>query len=80
MTKAYSVLTVKAITDTDDERTITGIASTPTMDRDSDIVEAKGAIFAIVSIALVFGTAGLPHRNLYESFAHAGDLTPFFLR
>jgi hypothetical protein len=23
------------------------------------------------------GTAGLPHRNLYESFAHAGDLTPF---
>ena len=47
MTKAYSVLKVKTIADTDDERTITGIASTPKMDRDSDIVEAKGAVFAL---------------------------------
>lgn len=47
MTKAYSVLKVKAITETDDERTITGIASTPTQDRDSDIMDMKGAKFAL---------------------------------
>jgi len=47
MTKAYSVLKVKAITDTDDERTITGIASTPTQDRDSDIMDMSGAKFAL---------------------------------
>lgn len=47
MTKAYSVLKVKATTETDDERTITGIASTPTQDRDSDIMDMKGAKFAL---------------------------------
>lgn len=47
MTKAYSVLKVKAITETDDERTITGIASTPNMDRDSDVMDMMGATFAL---------------------------------
>lgn len=47
MTKAYSVLKVKAITETDDERTITGIASTPNMDRDSDVMDMMGAKFAL---------------------------------
>lgn len=47
MTKAYSVLKVKSITETDDERTITGIASTPTQDRDSDTMEMSGAKFAL---------------------------------
>lgn len=47
MTKAYSVLKVKAITETDDERTITGIASTPTQDRDNDIMDMAGAKFAL---------------------------------
>lgn len=43
MTKAYSTLTVKSVTDTDDERIITGIASTPSTDRDDDVLEPIGA-------------------------------------
>lgn len=47
MTKAYSTLKVKSITDNGDERIITGIASTPTPDRDDDIIDPKGATFAL---------------------------------
>lgn len=47
MTKAYSTLKVKSITDNGDERIITGIASTPTPDRDEDILDPKGAKFAL---------------------------------
>ena len=47
MTKAYSVMTVKSYTETEDERIIKGIASTPRPDRDNDIVESKGATFAL---------------------------------
>lgn len=45
MTKAYSTLTIKSVTDTDDERIITGIATTPSTDRDDDILEPAGAKF-----------------------------------
>lgn len=47
MTKAYSTLQIKSITDTDDERIITGIATTPSTDRDDDILEPLGAKFAL---------------------------------
>lgn len=47
MTKAYGIMTVKSFTESDDKRTITGLASTPKPDRDNDIVEAKGAKFAL---------------------------------
>ena len=47
MTKAYSTLTIKSVTDTDDERIITGIATTPSTDRDDDILEPTGAKFAL---------------------------------
>lgn len=47
MTKAYSVMTVKSFTETEDTRTITGIASTPKPDRDDDIVEPSGVKFAL---------------------------------
>lgn len=47
MTKAYSTLIVKSVTDTDDERIITGIASTPSTDRDDDVLEPMGAKFAL---------------------------------
>lgn len=47
MTKAYSTLTVKSITENDDERIITGIATTPNTDRDDDILEPLGAKFAL---------------------------------
>ncbi len=47
MTKAYSTLKIKSVTDNGDERIITGIASTPTPDRDCDIIDPKGAKFAL---------------------------------
>lgn len=47
MTKAYSTLQIKSVTDTDDERIITGIASTPSTDRDDDVLEPMGAKFAL---------------------------------
>ncbi len=47
MTKAYSTLTIKSVTDTDDERIITGIATTPSTDRDDDVLEPTGAKFAL---------------------------------
>lgn len=43
--RAHSLLVVKAINE--DERTIEGIASTPTVDRTGDIVEPKGAQFEL---------------------------------
>jgi HK97 family phage major capsid protein len=43
--RAYSILTVKEIND--DERTFTGIASTPNTDRMEDIVEPMGAQFTL---------------------------------
>ena len=47
MSKAYGVLNVKSYTETEDTRTISGIASTPRSDRDNDVIEAKGATFAL---------------------------------
>ncbi|WAJ74565.1 HK97 family phage prohead protease [Moraxella bovis] len=47
MTKAYSTLAIKSVTETDDERIITGIATTPSTDRDDDILEPTGAKFAL---------------------------------
>lgn len=47
MTKAYSVLKVKAITEDEETRTITGIASTPKQDRDNDMLDMVGAKFAL---------------------------------
>lgn len=47
MSKAYSTLKVKAVTDDGDTRTITGIASTPKQDRDNDILDMVGAKFAL---------------------------------
>lgn len=47
MTKAYSTLQIKSISENDDERLITGIASTPSTDRDDDVLEPMGAKFAL---------------------------------
>lgn len=44
MNRAYSILTVKAVTD--DTRTISGIATTPTADRSGDIVDPLGVKFS----------------------------------
>lgn len=45
LSRAYSLLTVKAVDE--DKRVITGIATTPTPDRMGDIVEPKGAEFKL---------------------------------
>lgn len=45
MQRAYSVLEIKALDD--DAREITGIASTPSVDRMGDVVEPKGAEFKL---------------------------------
>lgn len=45
MQRAWSTLEVKSIDE--DQRIITGIASTPTTDRMDDIVEPKGAVFKL---------------------------------
>lgn len=45
MKRAYSLLTIKAVNE--DQRIITGIATTPTADRTGDIVEPDGAEFSL---------------------------------
>lgn len=45
LSRAYSLLTIKSVDD--DERIITGIATTPEPDRYGDIVESKGAQFKL---------------------------------
>ncbi len=48
MSKAYSQWQVKSFSENDDdERIITGIATTPMTDRDDDIIEPTGAKFAL---------------------------------
>lgn len=47
MPKIYSTLKIKSITDNAEERIITGIASTPTPDRDDDILYPQGVKFAL---------------------------------
>lgn len=45
--RAYSLLTIKRVDEDDDKREIVGIATTPSADRVGDIVEPKGAEFAL---------------------------------
>ena len=45
MQRAYSQLTIKAVNE--DQRTIEGVATTPSPDRMGDIVEPTGAVFKL---------------------------------
>jgi HK97 family phage prohead protease len=45
--RAYSILTITKASDDGDERLITGLATTPTVDRGEDIVEPEGAVFKL---------------------------------
>ncbi len=47
MSKAYSVLKVKAINEDNGKRTITGVATTPRLDRDGDKMDMSGAEFTL---------------------------------
>ncbi|EFM5170660.1 hypothetical protein HJY40_004194 [Escherichia coli] len=57
--RACSLLTVKSFSE--DERVITGIASTPSPDRDGDILEPEGAEYSaaifLIPICISFDTA-----------------------
>ena len=58
MNRAYSLLTIKAVDD--EQRIITGIASTPTPDRMDDIVDPMGAKFKIPMPLLLYHDSKLP--------------------
>lgn len=45
--RAYSTMEIKAATDTGGKRLFSGIATTPNADRSGDVVEPKGAEFAL---------------------------------
>ena len=47
MTKAYSTLKVKSVTEDGEKRTITGIASTPRLDRDGDTLNMAGGEYTL---------------------------------
>jgi HK97 family phage major capsid protein/HK97 family phage prohead protease len=45
--RAYSVLSIKSVSQTEDQRVIEGIATTPSLDRVNDIVEPLGAKYTL---------------------------------
>jgi HK97 family phage prohead protease len=47
LVRSWSVLTVKAASDEGDERILRGIASTPSTDRMGDVIDPRGAQFAL---------------------------------
>lgn len=56
--RAYSLFQIKSVSD--DSRTISGIATTPTMDRVGDIVDPMGAKFADEMPLLLFHASTMP--------------------
>ena len=67
MNKAYSLLEIKSI-DTD-ERVITGVASTPELDRDEDVMDPLGAQFNLPLPFLWFHNQKSPIGEVFEATA-----------
>lgn len=74
MTKAYSTLQIKSVTDTDDERIITGIATTPSTDRDDDILEPLGAKFTLPIPLLSHHNHSQPIGEVIQAEVTAGGI------
>lgn len=74
MTKAYSTLTVKSISENDDERLITGIATTPSTDRDDDILEPLGAKFTLPIPLLSHHNHSQPIGEVIQAEVTAGGI------
>lgn len=74
MTKAYSALQIKSVTDTDDERIITGIATTPSTDRDDDILEPMGAKFTLPIPLLSHHNHSQPIGEVIQAEVTAGGI------
>lgn len=74
MTKAYSTLTIKSVTDTDDERIITGIATTPSTDRDDDILEPTGVKFTLPIPLLSHHNHSQPIGEVIQAEVTAGGI------
>ena len=45
LTRAYAMMTVRAVSDSEEERTFEGLATTPTTDRMGDVIDPMGARF-----------------------------------
>lgn len=74
MTKAYSTLQIKSVTDNDDERIITGIATTPSTDRDDDILEPLGAKFTLPIPLLSHHNHSQPIGEVIQAEVTAGGI------
>ncbi|MDO4895007.1 HK97 family phage prohead protease [Moraxella sp.] len=74
MTKAYSTLTVKSVSENDDERIITGIATTPSTDRDDDILEPLGAKFTLPIPLLSHHNHSQPIGEVIQAEVTAGGI------
>lgn len=74
MTKAYSTLQIKSVTDTYDERIITGIATTPSTDRDDDILEPLGAKFTLPIPLLSHHNHSQPIGEVIQAEVTAGGI------
>lgn len=74
MTKAYSTLQIKSVTDTDDDRIITGIATTPSTDRDDDILEPLGAKFTLPIPLLSHHNHSQPIGEVIQAEVTAGGI------
>ena len=67
MIKAYAILTIKSVTENDDERIFTGIATTPSTDRDDDILEPLGAKFTLPVILLAHHNHSQPIGEVIQA-------------
>lgn len=74
MTKAYSTLQIKSISENDDERLITGIATTPSTDRDDDILEPLGAKFTLPIPLLSHHNHSQPIGEVIQAEVTAGGI------
>lgn len=74
MTKAYSILTIKSVTENDDERIFTGIATTPSTDRDDDILEPLGAKFTLPVVLLAHHNHSQPIGEVIQAEVTASGI------
>lgn len=72
MNRAYSTLVLKAVDE--DAREITGIASTPSTDRDGDVILPKGAVFTLPIPLLWQHDARQPIGEVYAAKVTAAGI------
>jgi HK97 family phage major capsid protein len=73
LTRAYSTLTVKAVSD--DQRIIEGTASTPALDRDGDVMEPMGAQYDLPQPLLWLHDQGQPVGHVLSAKVTKSGIT-----